>query len=244
MKTQANFFIVLLIAGFALFAAVSSAPGDRMVVRIGKGQAAKTIDVQLANLQKKDTEVAIQHQDGTIFFSEIVSREDDYAKKLYLTGMPDGPYVCFVRNSLGQHVQSFRLEGEMLIFADRPEAAPRGSAVLLRTGYSVNPVIARIDKSDAKTIQLRLANLQQQDTRIRLITLGIGAILEQKISKENGFAQKFNLEILDAGAYVLSVESGKGLLVQHFRLNKPDIQMGILERLEPVAAKRTDLANN
>lgn len=244
MKTQANFFIVLLLAGIALITGAATRPADRMIVRITTGDAVKTIGVQIANLQHQRTEVAILDLDGRCWFSELVTEADRYAKILNLGEIPGGHYYCYVRNVKEQHIQSFRIDGESLAFAAQTASWNPGAAILLRTGYSARPVIARIDNTNHETVQLRLANLQQQDYRIRLNAAGGDVVYEEKAGGEYGFAQLFNMAGMAKGEYFMSVKSGAGLLIQHFNLNKAGIEWGVLERLEPFTDKREDLAKH
>ncbi|MCK6692340.1 MAG: hypothetical protein L6Q97_09575 [Thermoanaerobaculia bacterium] len=242
MKTQVSFFIALLLAGIALITGSATRPADRMIIRITKGDAAKTIGVQITNLQQQRTRVAVVDLDGKCWFSEFVTQTDGYAKTLGLNAMPNGDYYCYVGNAKGQFIQSFRIDGESMSFAAHAACRNPGAAILLRTGNSSRPVIARIDNTGHETIQLRLANLQQQDYRIRLNVAGGDVVYEEKASGEYGFAQLFNMAGMAKGGYFMSVKSGAGLLIQHFNLNKPGIEWGELEWLEPLKDKREDLA--
>ncbi len=242
MKTQANFFIALLLAGIALITGAATRPADRMIVHITKGDAAKTIGVEIANLQHQCTRVAVLDLDGRCWFSELVTEADRYAKILNLSAIPNGDYYCYVGNAKGQYIQSFRIDGGSMAFAAHSVSGNPGAAILFRTGYSARAVIARIDNTDHETVQLRLANLQQQDYRIRLNVAGGDVVYEEKVGGEYGFAQLFNMAGMAKGRYVMSVKSGAGLLIQHFDLNKTGIEWGVLERLEPFTDKREDLA--
>ena len=242
MKTQASVFIALLLAGIALITGAATRPADRMIIRITKGDAAKTIGVQITNLQHQRTRVAVLHLDGKCWFSEFVTQTDGYAKTLSLSEMPNGDYYCYVGNAKGQFIQSFHIDGESLAFAAHSVSGNPGAAILFRTGYSARPVIARIDNTDHETVQLRLANLQQQDCRIRLNAAGGDVVYEEKADGEYGFAQLFNMAGMAKGGYFISVKSGAGLLIQHFDLNKAGIEWGVLERLEPFTDKGDVLA--
>lgn len=80
---------------------------------------------------------------------------------------------------------------------------------------SINPVIVKIDKAEqGKTLELRLANLQNQNTQISILDVEGKSWYFQNISREVGFAMKYNLEGMPDNDYVVFIKNKDG---QHFQ---------------------------
>ena len=115
-----------------LFAAAP--PGAQLIVRFEKGVAPNTIQVQVANLQKTRTRIAIQDLSGKVWYSEYVVKEDGYAKNLNLSGMPEGQYVVFVKNARTQCSKTFRYAAGEIVFFEPSLPQPGQSSVIFDAG--------------------------------------------------------------------------------------------------------------
>lgn len=212
MKRQIKYLTVLLLAMAALFA-VSFMRENAMIVRIEKGFDAKTINVQLANLQNRYTQLAIQDMDGKVWFSEYVWRADGYAKKFNLREVPEGDYMCFVRNTEGVFMKTFRVEPEDLTLFRQVDQGQTSASRLIYTGQK-KPCIARIAAEDETSIGIQLANLQGEDVCLQLNVLGESVAFKQTVSGNLAFAEKLNMDGLVAGDYFLYLKMGEASLVQ------------------------------
>jgi hypothetical protein len=230
MQKQGNLFVAMILCAAALFARPAAASSP-MIARFTPAESAKTIDVQLANLQQQRTHVAIQDVQGKLWFSEYVDREDGYAKKLSLTGMPDGAYICFVQNKSGRFTQAFRLDAAALVFFEPSDASNSEAGILVHTG-GVRPGIVRISAGGDQLIRLQLANVGQQNVLIRLNALGDGLAFEQKITGEKAYAQNLHLQGMATGDYFLYLKIGEASLIQHVRLSSTGLQLEEIERLD------------
>ena len=230
MKKQVNYFVAMILCATALFVHPAAA-SSHIIARFTPGETAKTIEVQLANLQKKRTQVAIQDVHGKLWFSEYIDAEDGYTKKLNLTGMPDGAYLCFVQNKSDRHTRAFRLTQTTLTFFEPSGPSNSGAGVLVHTGGS-RPCIARIAAAADPVIRLQLANLDQQDALIRLVALGDGIAFEQKVTGEYGYAKQLNLKGMPPGRYFLYIKIGDASLIQYIRFEPDGLQLEEIQRLE------------
>lgn len=243
MKNLVSFTSVLLLvltAGFSAMAASTPA----MIIRITPGEASKSIDVQLANLQRQRTQIAIQDVNGKLWYSEFCEKENGYAKRLNLDGIPEGQYICFVQNRRGRSTQAFRMQTNALSFFEAPAKSNVDDTHRVYTGVA-HPSIVRIKAENANTIQLQLANLQHQNVLIRLNALGEGTAFEQKLQGHAGYAQKIDLTGMLPGAYFLYLKAGDAVLIQHLNLSAEGIQFGKLEKFDqsgqtPPALVKTD----
>jgi len=238
MKKQVHLLAALFLVCSTLFAAAS--PGAHLIVRFEKGVAPNTIQVQVANLQKTRTRIAIQDLSGKVWFSEYVVKEDGYAKNLNLSGMPQGQYVVFVKNARTQCSKTFRFAAGEIVFFEPSLPQPGQSSVIFDAG-SAGKGIARI-AAGAQSLRVQLANLGAQGALIRLCGLGGNLVLEHKAGGHTGFAKTIDLAGLDAGAYFLLVQSGSAALVQQLELSDAGIQLGALEQM-PVL-QRPDMVKN
>lgn len=220
--------LLLTMATWFTAAATTTPP---MIIRISQGEPAKSIDVQLANLQRQRTQIAIQDVNGKLWYSEFCEKEDGYAKRLNLDGMPEGQYVCFVKNRRGHSTRAFRLNANDLSFFETPGSSNLGDNHRVYTG-AARASIVRIGADETNVIHLQLANLQQQNALIRLNALGEGVAFEQKVQGQSGYAQKINLTGMIPGAYFLYLKAGNAAMIQHFNLDAEGIELGKLEQLD------------
>lgn len=243
MKKQVNVPIATALTIAFLIVATALA-GNPEIVRINKGEAAKTIDIQLANLQKLTTEVVLQDLDGKYWYSEQIWKQDGYYKRLNLNGMPNGHYICYVKNRNVLHTQSFCLNETDLEFYESTGTGNLVKAFTVRTGDK-RPVVVWITSEDAGTICLQLANLQEQETLIRLNVLGDGIAFQQRVSREQAVAENIHLEGMYSGVYFLHLKIGNASVIQFFEYSPAaGVHFDARESLEQSPAKSAGLVQN
>lgn len=230
MQKQRMLLLAALFLLSSWFAAAGNA-GNRPILRIEKGNLSQTIEVQLANLQHQPTQVSLQDMDGRVWFSESVSGENGYTKKLDLKGMPAGRYICSIRHPNGQYARAFRFYESGVEFFERLNPGNFGAPLLVHTGGN-RPCMVRLSAAGPKTLRLQLSNLQQQETRIRLCALEGGAVFQKKINKEWGYAENLNLNGLEPGRYVLDLKINHTQLIHYIQVSANTIQIDQQERLE------------
>lgn len=109
MKKEIKVLVMMALAIASLVLATSATKNPE-IIRISKGDAVKTIDIRLANLQHRGTSVVVQDMEGKCWYSESIWNEDGYTKRLNLNGMPTGHYLCFVKNRGEFFTRSFCLD--------------------------------------------------------------------------------------------------------------------------------------
>lgn len=116
MKKQISLFVAMLLFSAAtVFANQMPNVGNRLIVSIEKSaDAATSLDLRLANLEKQGTFVELRDLQGNTWFSQFVWRKHGYAKKLNLKGMPDGNYLLSVQHKEATIVQMLRLSNGVL----------------------------------------------------------------------------------------------------------------------------------
>jgi hypothetical protein len=79
----------------------------------------------------------------------------------------------------------------------------------LASAAAAEPLITRSTVEDNR-ISLMLANLEQQRVHVTLTDLrNDRELLHRHVSKHNGYRTQLNLDQLDNGRYVITVEKGK-----------------------------------
>ncbi len=129
MKTS-NFFITALflvfIAANAIPAYSNNNPGpeSQIIFKVKKGDHAKQIVIQLANLNKQRTSVKLESYDGTVWFVKTIKGEYGFATKYNLSKLPDGAYFLKVSNKTISMKWGFEIDpGEGVLLnpgSDRP----------------------------------------------------------------------------------------------------------------------------
>lgn len=245
MKTQINFVAALLMVAVMAFSTVANADPDpvpvvkgNLIVKIEKGDQAKTIFVQLANLQDLRTEVAIQNTDGELVYNEWIWNETGYAKKLKLDGMDEGDYLLFVRNRNGWATQAFALGEKDLAFFYTPATAAGDRPLAVRVSYDLKGregrLIARFTAEEVGSINVQLANLKAEPVLVRLSVMGLGTMLDKKLKTEYGFAQRFDLKGMPKGTYFFYVETVDATVIQYFDWDEQVITLKGTQRIDDV----------
>ncbi len=99
-----------------------------------------------------------------------------------------------------------------------------GTCVPAFASAPVEPLITRSHVADTH-LSLRLANLEQDRTLVKLYDLDTKkTIFRQVVKDHNGFSINLSLEQLPEGRYVISVEKGDTLRRQVLRKTKTGIQ--------------------
>lgn len=248
MKTQISFVVALLMVAALTYSAVANADPDpipvvkgSLVVKIEKGDQAKTIFVRLANLQDQRTEITIQNVGGEIVYKEWVWNETGYAKKLKLDGMKEGDYLLFVRNRNGWATQAFTLGEKDLAFFYTPETAAGDRPLAVKASYDLKGregrLIARFTMEDANSVDVQLANLKAEPALVRLSVMGLGVMLDKKTTNENGFAQRFDLSGMPKGTYFFYIETAKATVIQYFDWDEQTITLKDTQRIDDSTTK-------
>lgn len=240
MKKHLKVLVAMALTITALIVATAATKNPE-IIRISKGEAAKTIDIRLANLRQQITSVVLQDMDGKCWYSERIWNEDGYSKRLDLNGMPNGHYLCYVKNRGVFFTQSFRLDDMDLVLYEPGRAGNPGTSFAVQTG-SERPVVVRITNEEASVVRLQLANLQKQPTSVRLNILGEGIAYQQSVTGEQAFAKNINLSGMAAGAYFLYLNVGEAAVIQFIECSATGVRLGDLQRLEKTPAKSAGLA--
>lgn len=242
MKKQLKVLTAMALILAALIVA-TAATENHEIIRINKGDAAKTIDIRLANLQRNITTVILQDMEGVCWYRESIRNEDGYSKRLNLNGMPNGYYFCYVNNRNVFISQHLYLSETDIVFLEPTQTNNPRAAFTVRTG-SDRPVLMRITNEKPNTVCLQLANLQHQPTSIRLYTLGAGNAYHQKVSGEQAFAKSLNFDGMAAGTYFLSLNVGDAVVIQQIEYSPAGVRLGALSRLDIDPEQSAGLARN
>jgi hypothetical protein len=116
MKKQISLFVAILLFSATTVSANQMPIGKaKLIVTIEKSiENATSLDLRLANLEKKGTLILLQDMNGNNWFSQYVSRKAGFAKRLNLKGMPDGNYTLSVNHKDATVIQMLRLSNGVL----------------------------------------------------------------------------------------------------------------------------------
>ncbi len=111
MKKQIGLFVaIMLFSAASVFANQMPIGEAKLIVSIEKStENATSLDLRLANLEKKGTLILLQDVNGNNWYSQYVSRKAGFAKRLNLKGMPDGTYTLSVNHKGATVIQALRL---------------------------------------------------------------------------------------------------------------------------------------
>lgn len=220
--------LALVFSGFAQ-------TGGKMIVKIERGETAKNIHLQLANLQHLRTGVAILDMEGKYWFNEYVWSEKGYAANLNLRGMPAGDYVFEIKNKDNRYLQAFSIgTNDLAFFKEMPAEKPAKSFAKLA---SLNPddkgkLITHFTDEGNSTLGVQLANLQHNPALVRMVAFDAGTMLSKRVAGVQGYAEKWNLTGLASANYLLYVRSGDANVVLFFQLNGDKIELQNIQRLD------------
>lgn len=240
MKKRINVLITLALT-IAILTVASAVAENPAIVRINKGEAAKTIDIQLANLRQHFTSVVLQDMEGKYWYSESIWNEDGYSKRLNLNDIPNGHYLCLVKNRGDLFTQSFRLDETDIVFSESAGAGNPGTVFGVQTG-SQRPALVRITAEGANTVRLQLANLQEQPALAQLNIPGDAVVYQQKVNGEQAFAKNINMDGMAAGMYFLYLTIGDAALIQFMEYSPAGVRLGALEHLDKTPPESAGLA--
>lgn len=233
-------YLILLVIGVAVACAFTFASGiykgDKVIVKIEKGEIARTIEVRLANLEKMFTKVAIQDYNGTVWFDKPVNKENGYATRLNLADMPDGDYVLFVENKSGMWAQAFNMrESDVAFFevTSANEASKNFATLTSTTEGEKGKLITHITNNGDLKLGVQLANLRQRPSKLRIINLGVGITFMKEIEAENGYHGQLDLKGTSDGNYFLYIKAYDATVVQFFTVEEgKQLVIGEQQRLD------------
>ena len=161
-------------------------------VKITADENVKALTVNINNIQNDVVKVSLEGNDGTVYYTEEVSKAARYAKKFNLTQLENGNYRLVVRKNLTRTTQPFELTetGVQLNVSERnekflPNIAQKGTSVdvsCLLSNYT--NVFVRI-----------------YDNEGRLVFEDANYVVFQ-------LQKRYNLTHLPTGAYVMEVVAG------------------------------------
>ena len=230
MKTQRSFVALLCLVMASIFTANGKPlhEPEKMIVRL-ENIGPDAIGLQMANLLQLRTKVCITDLDGRPWFKEYVQKENGYAKKLNLAGMPSGEYLLSVQNEQECFVRAFAKRETGIVFFQAPSVEVK------------SPVITHFSTPGPQTIGVQLANLQGKNTSVQLNTIDGVVVVNDSVNGQTGYAKKFNLTGLESGAYCYVVRTGGLVQVQIFRFRPEGLVLDELQLLE-LADRSSELA--
>jgi hypothetical protein len=231
MKKYLIFLVAFVLAtGFNAFA-----DSGKMIVKIEKGENAKTINLVVANLQGLRTNIVMEDNNGAVWLDEYAWGETGYAKKLNLNGMPKGDYILYVKNSDEFHAQAFTLGIADIAFFEEKLEAKRGNVYAHFASFDLDgkgSLITHFNIVGEQTLKVRLANFQKRPATIELMGLTSGVQLAENTIGENGYAKTWNMAGLGTGEYVAYIRTLDTTAALFFRLNESSVELLQLQRLE------------
>lgn len=109
----------LLLNAAAIFANQIPPIASRLLVNIQLSTNPTSVEVRLANLEKKGTLLLLQDLSGNQWFAQFVWRKHGFAKKLNFKGMPDGAYTLTVKHPDATVIQVVRLSKGVLELSEQ-----------------------------------------------------------------------------------------------------------------------------
>lgn len=216
-------------------------PGTRMLVRVERGTGMKTIDVYLANLLDKRTQVSLQDMDGKLWFSEYAWGEAGYAKRLNLSELPEGDYLFYVENKEERFLQMIALDDRRMDFFRSVAPVKERKGVALLTGSDDSRrgrLIGYITQPKDDAIGVQLANLEWKRAEVRILAVGESIAYEETVSGEPGYAKLINFAGMSPGNYCVYIETPGVSIVQFFNWSGERLELEEMQRFIDPAIRR------
>lgn len=227
--------VLLLITLSFAFGISLSAQNDPMIVNI-RPSAAQTIEVQLANLEKKRTGIAVQDVKGHTWFSEYAWNENGYNKAINMAGMPEGEYLMVIKKQNMIHTQAFTLTSKHLVLFEAAKKNLEDQAIAkLVSSDNMNTarnIIANITTASNNSIKVQLANLQGKQVVMNLHQIGNTSAMEDKVSGEKGYCKNWNLTGMPLGDYYLHVQTPAESFLYFLDYGKEGVMIKSKQHLE------------
>ena len=241
------FLLVCALVSANTFASVHDA-GENVIVKIEKGEMAKTIALRLANLEMLGTTIDVQDVGGIVWFTKYINRENGYSASIDLNGMPSGDYVLSIKNHKRMWAQAFAMDEEEIAFFKNPSVKPTPAVVASLVSFDLKEkgkLITHFTDQGNASLGAQLANLQGMPAELYIISMGRGFMFTEKIDGKHGFAHPFNLEGAVDGHYFLYVHAADASAIQFFTLKKGDLTLGDMQRLDrPLAQPAKEIISS
>lgn len=235
---------LIFLAAFMLAAGFNAFAGSgKMIVKIEKGENAKTINLVAANLQGMHTNIVLEDFNGAVWLDEYAWGEAGYAKKLNLNGMPVGDYFLYVKNSENFYAKAFAVGITDIAFFEENLEARRSNVYAHPATFGLDSkgsLIAHFNVVGEQTLAVRLANFQKRPATIELMGLTSGVQLAENTMGENGYAKRWNMTGLGTGEYVAYVRTLDTTVALFFRLNESSVELLQLQRMDWPLNTETD----
>ena len=122
-------------------------------------------------------------------------------------------------------------------------------AILLMTfslsADSINPLIVKIEKvEEEKILEIRLANLQNQNTQISILDVEGKSWYFHNVSNEVGYANRYNLDGMPDNDYVVFIKNKNGKHFQAFSMEGIAVRFYDIQNAWPVKNLTASLGNH
>lgn len=231
MKKQ----MILLVSLVAMVFTLNATSINPVIVSIKKSDDAKALEIRLANLEMKNTQISILDAEGKSWYFHNVSKDVGYSTKLNLEGMPDNDYVVFVKNKKGQHFQAFSMEGEGITFFQFQNAGTIKNLTASLESYEMKDaprLITKVTPETNRSLNVRVANLKKAPTTLRLFSDSGTKIQTVKVANEHAYAKNWDLQNVADGNYFLYIESENSKVVQSIKVKGNNVEIGEVQRLD------------
>ncbi len=171
------------------------------IVKISADENVKAITVNINNIQNDVVKVSLEGSDGTVYFTQEISKTARFAKKLNLSQLENGAYKLVVRKNLTKTTQPFQLT-ETGVQLNENERKDKFLPSIVQKG---NMVDVNCLASNYTNVFVRI-----YDNEGKLVFENSNYVVFQ-------VQKRFNLSNLPAGTYVVEVAAGDE--VQYATLN-------------------------
>ena len=161
-------------------------------VKISADENVKAVTVNINNIQNDVVKVTLEGNDGTVLFTEEVSKVGRFAKKLNLSQLESGSYKLIVRKNLTKTIQPFDLT-DTGVQLNENERKEKFLPAIIQRG---NMVDVNCLASNYTNVYVRI-----YDNEGRLVFENANYVVFQ-------VQKRYNLSNLPAGAYVVEVVAG------------------------------------
>ena len=165
------------------------------------------LTIILANLEHKETRLALQSKNGRIKYSETIKDETSFAKIFDFQQLPSGSYILFVENDVKKIVDVILFEsGKFEVY--HADNAKNSSKFLEcnRTEQNVN-LSCQLSRIGRKKIKLSTTNKIDHPIKITLESWEEGTLLKRVLLNPHNHIMVLNLSKLKTAFSYLAIST-------------------------------------
>ncbi len=191
-KQMLMFLLVAVLSGLHASISYANTP-DRpeVVAHINGASEGKSVSLVLSNLDKKMVEIVLMDRQQEVLYSEEVSGEIAYAKRMDLTQLPDGDYMLTIDHPAVTIEQAIRLSNNGTELSQLQRKVVYKPVITAAGGY----------------VEISLPEQWKGEMEVSIFDSLDNEVFAEDWVPANQTSRRYNLKQLPAGTYAMRLEA-------------------------------------